>query len=126
MKGWKRTLMWWILAFPLGLSAGITKVSLTRAAGRRPPNAAFRRHVVRRVHLVAVDAVIRRRGIGDDPVLRAAIEAASQVISGKPVFEPLLDPGAPGRERNGVAVVADERIDVCLRRCNAALFGNKH
>jgi len=40
-------------------------------------------HVVRRMHLIAVDAVIRWRRVGDNPVLGSAIEAAPQVISAK-------------------------------------------
>src|SRR5437588_5636645 len=68
-------------------------------------------HLVHRVHLVAGDAVVRRGRARDDPVLRPAIEAAPQVVSGKTVLDPLLDAGAVLREGNRIAVMADKCVD---------------
>jgi hypothetical protein len=47
------------------------------------------------------------------------------VFSGEPVLDPLLDASAPVRERNGIAVTADKRVDVRLRRGDATVFGDK-
>lgn len=83
---------------------------------RGKPAAAKRhlcQHVIRRVHLVADEAM-------------STIEAAPQVISAKAVLNALFHPGASCRERNGVPNMADERVDVSLRGGDAALFGNDH
>jgi hypothetical protein len=48
------------------------------------------------------------------------------MVSGKPVLDPLLDPGAPDREWDAITLMADKRVDVCLRRGDAALLGDEH
>src|ERR1700722_15959819 len=83
-------------------------------------------HVELRPHSVAVDLELRRRAGLDDPELQATIQAAPQVVSGKPGLDAHLDPDAAGRERDLVTVVAGQRVDVGLRRRDAVLVGHCH
>ena len=71
-----------------------------------PPSAEldFGHEVVNRPDFVAVHRVLRWRCRPDDPELRAAIEAAPQVVSRKPGLDALLDPIAVRGERDRVAV----------------------
>jgi hypothetical protein len=48
------------------------------------------------------------------------------MISGETVLDTLLDAGAVRGERNGVTVVAYQRLDVGLRRGDAAFLGDVH
>ena len=78
----------------------------------------------RRMHLVTVHGQFPIRGSGDDAVLRTPIQAAPQVISREAGLEAHLDAGAVGRERDGVGVMADQGVDVCLGRGDAVRIGN--
>src|SRR6201992_513973 len=86
----------------------------------------FGDHVEPRPHPVAVDLELRRRAGFDDPELRAAIQAAPQVVSGKPGLDAHLDPNAVRRERDLVTLVSGQRIDVGLRRRDAVLVRHPH
>src|SRR5277367_3857781 len=86
----------------------------------------FGDHVELRPHPVAVDLELRRRAGLDDPELRSTIQAAPQVISGKPGLDAHLDPDAVRRERDLVTVVVGQRVDVVLRRRDAVLVGHRH
>src|ERR1700747_2211023 len=98
--------MWWVGVVPTGL------IELLDNTRPEPPPAELDlgHHVVHRADLVAVDRVLRRRCRRDDAELRAAVEAAPQVISGKAGLDALLDPNAVRRERDRVAVVADQCV----------------
>src|SRR6202012_51456 len=68
-------------------------------------------HVELRPHPVAVDFELRRCGSRDDPELRAAIQAAPQVVSGKPGLDAHLEPDAVRREGDVSAAMARQRVD---------------
>src|SRR5271154_6066502 len=72
----------------------------------------FGDHIELRPHPVAVDIELRRSAGLDDPELRAAIQTAPQVVSGKPGLDAHLDPNTVRRERDLIAVVVRERVDV--------------
>src|ERR1700744_2652955 len=57
-------------------------------------------HVELCAHPVAVDLELRRCALLDDPELRAAIQTAAQVISGKTGLDAHLDANAVRREWN--------------------------
>ena len=66
-----------------------------------------------------------RRCRPDDPELRSTIQTAPQVISGKAGLDALLDPNAVRRERDRVAVVADQCVDIRLGRGDAIVVGSR-
>jgi len=78
----------------------------------------------RRVHLITVDSEIAVGGSGDDAVLRTAIQAAPQMISGEAGLDALFDADAIRREGHGIACVAGERVDIGIGRRDAVGFGN--
>jgi hypothetical protein len=65
-------------------------------------------------HVIALYLIVRGRDAADDAVLRPAVQAAAQMISGEPILDTLLDPGAVRGEGHRVAIVADQRVDVGL------------
>src|SRR3984957_18413381 len=67
-------------------------------------------HIELGPHPIAVDLELRRRAGLDDPELQATIQAAPQVVSGKPGLDAHLDPDAVRGERDLVTVVAGQRV----------------
>ena len=109
MNGRMLARMWWIWP-SRGEEERLVDVGANPAAGQRR----FGEEVELGPHLVAGDGELRRRRRCDDPVLRAAIEAAAQVISRESRLQADLDAGAVRRERHVVGPVAGQRVDVGL------------
>src|ERR1700722_18703665 len=77
-----------------------------------PGERRFGDHVELRSHPVAIDLELRRSAGLDDAELRAAIQAAPQVISREPGLDAHLDPNAVRRERDLIAVMTRQRVDI--------------
>jgi hypothetical protein len=77
-----------------------------------------------RADFVTDDRELAVANLFEEAVLRTAIQAAPQVISGESGLEAVFDADAVACERHHVGIVADEGVEIGLGRGDTSGVGN--